>query len=112
MTPNLVGCRLYTGRNEKGLKTMSKYIEAANLISDLLCDIMDFFHLKSERDIKLTTVEDEGLVLQVVVVPSQLASHNLCDTDFSRFCNEKELSGVMFFNADNTLTFSMTPKKA
>jgi hypothetical protein len=90
---------------------MSKYLEAAQLVSDLLDNMIAFFHLTSVSDINLTCVEDVGLVLQVVTVPSHLGLHNLCDLDFNRFCSENELSGVTFFNKAGTVTFSMTPIK-
>ncbi len=87
---------------------MSKYLEAAKVVSVLLNTIAEQFSV-NRSEINFDTDETVGLVCTLTMLPSTLGKKKLCDTDFHLFCKENDLTGIIFFNENGTVTFNMTP---
>jgi hypothetical protein len=82
--------------------------QAFDMVFDLRCEVATFFTV-SEESVKMSADEPGSFCLTVTVLPSKI--ENLSSKDFERFCNSRNLSGVIFFDSMNTITFSMCPKK-
>lgn len=88
---------------------MSKYLNALQMTSELITDIAKFFHCMYS-DVKMEVEHDIGIVLSVTLPTHCL--YGFCSTDFDIFCNNHELSGLIFFSPSgkDEVLFTMQPK--
>ncbi len=88
---------------------MSKYIQAALTLSTLILEIEKHIGIPA-AGLKFDPEESCGIVITGKVDVSALGEGNYSDSDFKLFCERNDLNGVIFFNRDGTVTFSMAPK--
>jgi hypothetical protein len=65
------------------------------------------------NEIKFDIIEDLdeklNLVITVKEATSSLGERHYSSCDFQTFCEQSNLTGMIFFNKDGCVTFSMTP---
>lgn len=88
---------------------MSKYLTSSKNLADLLLAIEEKFGIET-KEISLNVDETVGLIFLVEQPASALGNKRWCDSDFHIFCKQNDLNGVIFFNPNSSVTFSMTPK--
>jgi hypothetical protein len=88
-------------------------IEALKIVSNIFHIIGDFFEIENDyfKNITITDDDEHGLVFSVTLSCYVLGSQSFSSDDFELFCKQHSFNGLVFFNRDGTVTFSMYVKK-
>lgn len=78
--------------------------DAVKVISPLLCGIAEFFHEQPEN-LSIDPIDMNMICVSYKTLPGNVKNYN--SEDFTRFCKKNNFGGFIWFNEDNTITFSI-----
>ena len=92
---------------------MSSLSEAVKLVSDLIDDISTRFQVNPVDVVTEIAEHPHYMFFKVTLTPYAVAELSIqmqTNADFQLFCDKNNLNGLIWFNSNGTLTFSMCAK--